>query len=1131
MKHLYQHILRCLLAVGALGLLMPSLATAQRTDSLMTKVDVIAPNAGTTTLNGFIYYLADDGTTGYELWRTDGTKAGTKLVKDIRPGKASAFVSDSSFYYFGRDNSSTSYSFSAQRVKDALRAFRPYVHLTANLLYFWADNGTNGIELWKSDGTETGTQMVTDLIPGSFSTGTQYDILTGGNLGGTNGGYTNGYYYGWSFTPRANKLLFWTSNVSNTLWETDGTAAGTRDINFQPTKYRNTTGSAQVVNGRTFINTSLYDKGKYYYSVLQDNGTATATPINTNSPDNSINVLLADKRGVVYSVQKSDTKQTSYSIFRRDSTTAKTAMLKQITTPKPATGTNYQYMYSLGQTASEVWLRAYDTPTTTGKGSDELWRIDLATDSVQRVKRYDYNQVTVGSETRLEKGSEAYYYYQAAPAGIVFLARTADTTSTYAGNRFTAQVYDAKSGKLQVLQDSLLYGFGWYNYAPSGQGGKTLFLSRPTPKDPVRLWLTDGRTKQIIKTLGQYEFTPSFAPTDAGPVTVAYVYNRDKANKILNYKVDVWKLDSTSAGTTRVGQANNFPSGVGSVFASGGGIYSNFGAILKLSTPAPDSIHYLADIANYSNAFALDGNSLGIFNGRIMSEVNGTMLAVDPKAAPRKCLINYYSQTRASTYYNTKDLGYCPAKDSVVTLRQQASNYNAGTGEISRIYYKNLTWLRDSTVLQSGNVDSLKLRQQGQYALSLKGVADGCTATDTWQVYYSTPTVAQIPKLVNDRKVLAGVIAGGYPINGGNGYYSGKWERTTTDGAVSQATTETSFNAASGYRNVTTAALDESVGNAYQPKYGTYTLKITDANSCSATGTFVYDDKTTILGIAVALSARNGADLCAGTPVSYTATASGGKAPYTFRWLRSGAPVSGVLGGTGSIPIDSDILTTDFSGSFSMEATDADGKKTYSNETTYFVHAAPAITLTASSLTVSTGKSATLTANATNYQYPTFGWAKDNAVVSGAASRTLTATQAGLYSVTVGSGDKFACVANASLRIGAGSGRVAASAGQQTFQVISVVSGLSTEGKAEAVMQIIPNPSEGPTRVRLQLPEPAAVKGQVVDTQGRVIHRWEEPMSMPVVDMTIDLSPQPVGMYMIQVEVDGAVLSKKVIKK
>jgi ELWxxDGT repeat protein len=93
-------------------------------------------------VNGVIFFIANDGSTGYELWKSDGTPGGTVLVKDIRPGTSSAF-----YEFFPPVN--------------------PSLTNVNGTLFFVAYDGTNGYELWKSDGTSSGTVLVRDINPGA----------------------------------------------------------------------------------------------------------------------------------------------------------------------------------------------------------------------------------------------------------------------------------------------------------------------------------------------------------------------------------------------------------------------------------------------------------------------------------------------------------------------------------------------------------------------------------------------------------------------------------------------------------------------------------------------------------------------------------------------------------------------------------------------------------------------------------------------------------------------------------------------------------------------------------------------------------------------------------------------------
>lgn len=115
-----------------------------------------------------LFFTADDGIAGRELWRSDGALgfldarpelgfpasggAGTSRVKDTRIGSQ------------GSDP----------------------LHLTwdstISLLFFSADDGSSGRELWSSDGTASGTSMVADICPGVRGSGPSHLVAWNGRL-------------------------------------------------------------------------------------------------------------------------------------------------------------------------------------------------------------------------------------------------------------------------------------------------------------------------------------------------------------------------------------------------------------------------------------------------------------------------------------------------------------------------------------------------------------------------------------------------------------------------------------------------------------------------------------------------------------------------------------------------------------------------------------------------------------------------------------------------------------------------------------------------------------------------------------------------------------------------------------
>jgi ELWxxDGT repeat protein len=132
-----------------------------------------------TNLNGKLLLTANDGVHGDELWVSDGTATGTSLLKDINSGVEGSDIGVPITQY--------------QRL-----------HTANGLAYFFADDGVNGGEVWRTDGTIDGTIMLKD-------------ISSGGNP------------YAINFVTLDDDTFFAIDSTDNgaSIWKTDGSIEGT----------------------------------------------------------------------------------------------------------------------------------------------------------------------------------------------------------------------------------------------------------------------------------------------------------------------------------------------------------------------------------------------------------------------------------------------------------------------------------------------------------------------------------------------------------------------------------------------------------------------------------------------------------------------------------------------------------------------------------------------------------------------------------------------------------------------------------------------------------------------------------------------------------------------------------------
>ena len=481
---------------------------------------------------GTVFFAADNGANGMELWKTNGTTAGTVLVRDIQPGT----------YSVGQGKSSSPEELTA----------------AGGRLFFTADDGVSGVELWISDGTAAGTVLARDMAPGAASS----EIALLGTLGGalvftagdgdlwrsigTSAGTTllsdNQGTRGQGSNPKVpvevGGNLYFTAfdgNYLPTLWKTGGpgTTPTALSAGF---RYP---GPANLVNagGTLFFAANNGDSGvELWRSDGTSAGTQLVRDISTGSPGSAPSAIV-NEGGTLYFV--ADDGASGRELWKSNGTTAGTVLVRDIAAGLDASGkTSSASPAELAWGGGWLWFTADD-----GVSGRELWKSDGTAAGTTRVA--DIAPGGLGSApAELAWGGGWLWFTADDGVGGRELWKS---DGTAAGTTLVKDIFQGPAGS---APDALAWGGGllWFT-ADDGGGGR-------------ELWKSDGMAAGT--TLVKDIFP---GPSGSAPEGLAW------GGGWLWFTVDdgvsgreLWKSDGTAAGSTlvkdiRLGAAGSAESG------------------------------------------------------------------------------------------------------------------------------------------------------------------------------------------------------------------------------------------------------------------------------------------------------------------------------------------------------------------------------------------------------------------------------------------------------------------------------------------------------------------------------------------------------------------------------------------
>jgi ELWxxDGT repeat protein len=440
-----------------------------------------------TDVNGVLFFWAKTNLNGKELWKSDGTEAGTVLLKDINPGIGPGTI--------GTPQKMVNFN---------------------GLLYFVAFDPISGQELWKSDGTSVGTEMAIDFTPGSGSSSIS-DLTV-----------VNGVLYFSAYNDLTN---------DTELWRTDGTTSGTilvKDIN--PGIASSIPGNLFDFNGELFF---LADDGVSGRELWKSDGTEAGTvmvkDINTGSGNSLINYLTVCNNTIYFSASNGSTGS---ELWKSDGTEAGTELVKDINSG--LLGSDPQNFVVMNQII-------YFSAIGSSNEGIELWKTDGTETGTVLVKDINTGYSSSNPGNKVLFGNTFYFAANDAVNGRELWKSDGTEVGTVLIKNIHNATNSANPDFLTVLNNELIFT------ATNFQHGK-------------ELWKSDGTESgtQILREIGKQ-------PNSSDPLGFAVFNNEIYFSAYVGGDFnspnftggELWKTDGTAQGTVLVKDIEPGPGGYG----------------------------------------------------------------------------------------------------------------------------------------------------------------------------------------------------------------------------------------------------------------------------------------------------------------------------------------------------------------------------------------------------------------------------------------------------------------------------------------------------------------------------------------------------------------------------------------